>query len=48
MSPHEELMSPHEELMSPHEELMSPHEDFEILMSSFHEEFCSWLFSDCS
>ena len=28
--------------------LMRAHEDFEILMSSFHEEFCSWLFSDCS
>ena len=27
---------------------MKAHEDFEILMSSFHEEFCSWLFSDCS
>ena len=23
--------------------LMKAHEDFEILMSSFHEEFCSWL-----
>ena len=28
--------------------LMRAHEDLEILMSSFHEEFCSWLFSDCS
>ena len=35
-------------LMSSHEDswvLTRAHEDFEILMSSFHEEFCSWLSS---